>query len=68
MLYDIFKEKKCFKLICGAGNEDVEHVENLVTLYSKAGCNFFDVCAKAEVINAAKRGLERAGIKNDRYL
>ena len=68
MLYDIFKEKRCFKLICGAGNEDVEQVEKLVTLYSKAGCNFFDVCAKKEVIEAAKRGLKRAGIDKDRYL
>ncbi len=68
MLYDLFKEKKCFKLICGAGNEDTTEVEKLVTLYSKAGCNFFDVCAKKEVIEAAKRGLKRAGIEKDRYL
>ena len=50
MLYDIFKEKRCFKLICGAGNEDTVEVEKLVALYSDAGCNFFDVCAKKEVI------------------
>ena len=68
MLYDIFKEKRCFKLICGAGNEDVTQVEKLITLYSKAGCNFFDICAKEEVIDAAKRGLKRAGIDKDRYL
>lgn len=68
MLYDIFKEKRCFKLICGAGNEDVNEVEKLITLYSKAGCNFFDVCAKKEVIQAAKKGLKNAGIEKDRYL
>lgn len=68
MLYDIFKEKRCFKLICGAGNEDVIEVEKLVALYSKAGCNFFDICAKKEVIEAAKRGLKRSGITKDRYL
>ena len=68
MLYEIFKEKRCFKLICGAGNEDVNEVEKLVALYSKAGCNFFDVCAKKEVIEAAKRGLAKAGITKDRYL
>ncbi len=67
MLYDIFKEKRCFKLICGAGNEDTDEVEKLTALYSLAGCNFFDVCAKAEVIDAAKKGLKRAGL-NDRYL
>lgn len=68
MLYDLFKEKRCFKLICGAGNEDVKEVEKLIYLYSLSGANFFDVCAKPEVVMAAKRGLERAGITKDRYL
>lgn len=68
MLLDLFKSKKCFKLVCGAGNEDIKEVEKLVTLYSKAGCNFFDLCAKPEIVEAAKRGLENAGIKENRYL
>ncbi len=68
MLKDLFENKKCFKLVCGAGNEDVQEVERLVAIYSKAGCNFFDLCAKPEIIDAAKRGLETAGIKEDRYL
>ncbi len=68
MLLDLLKEKRCFKLVCGAGNEDTAEVEKLVTLYSKAGCNFFDLCAKPEIVEAAKRGLEKAGIKKDRYL
>ena len=68
MLLDLFKEKRCFKLVCGAGNEDAEEVEKLVTLYSEAGCNFFDLSAKPEIVEAAKRGLERAGIAQDRYL
>ncbi len=68
MLLDLFKDKKCFKLVCGAGNEDAIEVEKLVALYSVAGCNFFDLCAKPEIVEAAKRGLDRAGIKKDRYL
>jgi len=68
MLLDLFKEKRCFKLICGAGNEDISEIEKLVALYSKAGCNFFDLSAKPEVVEAAKRGLKRAGIEKDRYL
>ena len=68
MLSDLLKEKKCFKLVCGAGNEDAEEIEKLVALYSKAGCNFFDLCAKPEIIESAKRGLDFAGIKQDRYL
>ncbi len=68
MLKNLFEEKKCFKLVCGAGNEDEAEVEKLVTIYSLAGCNFFDVCAKSEIVDAAKRGLERAGIKDNRYI
>ncbi len=68
MLKDLLDKKQGFKLVCGAGNEDVEEVEKLVTIYSKAGCNFFDVCAKPEIVDAAKRGLRNAGITQDRYI
>ena len=68
MLEDIFQKKKCFKLVCGAGNEDIEEVEKLITIYSLAGANYFDVCANPDVVDAAKRGLKNAGITKDRYL
>ncbi len=68
MLKDLLEQKKCFKLVCGAGNEDANEVEKLVTIYSLAGCNFFDVSANLNIIEAAHRGLERAGIKDDRYI
>lgn len=68
MLKDLLEAKQCFKLVCGAGNEDALEVEKLVTIYSLAGCNFFDVCAKPEIVDAAKKGLERAGIKENRYI
>ena len=68
MLKELLDKKQCFKLVCGAGNEDAQEVERLVTIYSLAGCPFFDLCAKPEIVDAAKRGLERAGIKDNRYL
>ena len=68
MLKDFLDKRQCFKLVCGAGNEDAIEVEKLVTVYSLAGCMFFDLCAKPEIVDAAKRGIERAGIKEDRYL
>lgn len=68
MLQDLLEQKKCFKLVLGAGNEDIKEVENLTRLYSLAGCPFFDVCAKPEVLDAAKKGLNLAGIKENRYL
>jgi len=68
MLKDLLENKKCFKLVCGAGNEDCNEVEKLVTIYSLAGANFFDICANLDVIDAAKRGLKNAAIEKDRYL
>ena len=68
MLEDLLKEKKVFKLVCGAGNEDIKEVEKLVTLYSKAGCEIFDLSASPDVVDAAKRGIQNSGITNDRYL
>lgn len=67
MLKDLLEAKNCFKLVCGAGNEDAKEVEKLVALYAKAGCRFFDLSANKEIIEAAKRGLEFANIK-DAYL
>ncbi|MBO6088142.1 4Fe-4S binding protein [bacterium] len=76
MLKELLDEKKCFKLVCGAGNEDAQEVEKLVKLYSKAGCKFFDLSAKSETVDAAKRGLEdregylcvSVGIKGDPHI
>lgn len=76
MLKTLLEQKKCFKLVCGAGNEDAAEVEKLVALYSAAGCKFFDVSAKPEIVEAAKRGLDRregylcvsVGIKGDPHV
>jgi len=58
MLSDLLKtDKKLFKLVCGAGNECAEDVERLTKLYSDAGAHIFDICAKPEILKAAKRGL-----------
>ena len=49
------------KLVCGAGNEDTESVKRLVYVYSLAGCNFFDISARKEILEAAKDGARLAG-------
>lgn len=59
-LRHIFNEKRCFKLVCGAGNEDIEEVRKLATIYTIAGTIVLDLSANVEVINAAKRGIEIA--------
>ncbi len=79
MLKDLLDSKHCFKLVCGAGNEDVEEIKRLVYLYAVAGCRFFDLSASEEVVDAAKEALEMArvydayicvsvGIKNDPHV
>lgn len=76
MLKDLLDSRKCFKLVCGAGNEDAHEVEKLVALYSAAGCKFFDLSAKPEIVDAAKRGLQgregflcvSVGIKGDPHI
>lgn len=67
MLKEVLEAKNCFKLVCGAGNEDAKEVEKLVAVYAKAGCRFFDLSASEEIIDAARRGLEFVGV-NDAYL
>lgn len=67
MLKDLLETKSCFKLVCGAGNEDAKEVEKLVALYAKAGCRFFDLSASLDIINAAKLGLKHANV-DDAYL
>lgn len=64
MLKDLLEAKRCFKLVCGAGNENEEEVYNLVKLYAQAGCKFFDLCAKEEIVLAAKRALRDCGIQD----
>lgn len=59
MLENILHNKSCFKLVCGAGNEDAIEVEKLVALYSLAGANYFDLSARVDVVEAAWRGLRR---------
>ena len=61
MLKDILDSKSCFKLVCGAGNEDANEVEKLVFVYAKSGAKLFDLSANEDVILAAIEGLKRTG-------
>jgi hypothetical protein len=68
MLSRILKQKKCFKLVCGAGNEDAVEVEKLVALYAAAGACYFDLSAREDVVQAAWSGIRKiAGNNTDRY-
>ena len=51
-----------FKLVCGAGNEDCESVKRLVYTYAKAGCRFFDLSARKEILESAQNALKLAEV------
>ena len=57
---NILNNKKCLKLILGAGNENLKEILKLVFVYSKAGFNMFDVCAKKEAVDMVKNALKLA--------
>ena len=65
-LNDLLAQRKCVKLVCGAGNEDPVEVEKLVAVYAKAGVHFFDLSANADVVKAAQRGIDRVIDKKHR--
>lgn len=59
-LSELLMNRRCFKLVCGAGNEDAGEVEKLVTVYAKAGARYFDLSAREDVILAARHGIARS--------
>lgn len=67
MLKDLLETRHCFKLVCGACNEDIEDIKRLVYIYAIAGCRLFDLSANEDVINAAREALEMAKVY-DAYL
>lgn len=60
-LFALLENRKFFKLVCGAGNEDAESVKRLVYIYAKAGCKVFDISARKEILDSAKAGAKLAG-------
>ena len=48
---DFLNKKNCFKLILGANNQDIKAIDELVEVYYKAGCRFFDISASSDIFN-----------------
>ena len=59
-LQRLLNDEKCFKLICGAGNEDKHHVKKLAFVYTLAGAKILDVSANVEVVKSAGDGIDLA--------
>ena len=59
-LQSLFENSKYFKMICGAGNEDLEEVRRLAMIYTLAGAKGLDISASSSVVKAAMNGIDRA--------
>ena len=59
-LADILNSGNCFKMICGAGNEDAQYVKKLALVYTLAGAKILDVSCNITVIEHAKEGIDIA--------
>ena len=55
-----FEEKRYFKIVCGAGNEDAEEVRKLSLVYTLAGALGIDVSANVDVVKGAVGGVGKA--------
>ena len=59
-LQSLFNNNQYFKMICGAGNEDLEEVRRLSMIYTLAGAKGLDISTSPEVVKAAIDGINRA--------
>jgi len=59
-LQELFRDQKYFKMICGAGNENLEEVRRLATIYTLAGATGLDISATPSVVTACVDGINRA--------
>jgi ferredoxin len=60
ILQNLLNEEKCFKMICGAGNEDVVQVKKLAFIYTLSGAKILDISANVSVVKAASEGIDLA--------
>jgi hypothetical protein len=65
-LKKIINDQKCFKMICGAGNENKLQIKKLAFVYTLAGASILDVSANIEIVNAAVEGIDLAYSYADR--
>jgi ferredoxin len=60
VLSNILKREHCFKMICGAGNENTNQVKKLSFIYTLAGAVILDVSANINIVKAAMEGIDLA--------
>ena len=61
---DALEQKRFFKLVCGASLTDVTMIENLCFVFALAGAHVIDLAPSADVIFAARRGVQKASSRD----
>ena len=56
----LLNSSKFFKLVCGAGNEDIQEVKSLSFIYTLAGAKGMDVSANSKVVKGCVEGIDLA--------
>lgn len=59
-VYKALDENRFFKLVCGASLTDINIIENLAFIFTLAGAHVIDLAPTADVIFAARRGIQKA--------
>lgn len=60
------RERRMFKLICGATYSDFDSVAKYSEIFAKAGSHVIDICAHPTVVTAAKEGIEKANLREEK--
>ena len=60
-------DRNCFKVICGAGNEDKEEVKRISFIYTLAGATLLDVSANPDVVRSSVKGINLANEFNSKF-
>jgi len=59
-LQNLFNQGKYFKMICGAGNENLEEVKRLSMIYTLSGAKGLDISANPSVVESCVKGVDLA--------
>lgn len=59
-LKSLLTNRRYFKIVCGAGNEDAEEVRKLSLVYTLAGATGIDVSANVEIVQSSVQGVNKA--------
>ena len=59
-LQNLLNQGKYFKMICGAGNEDLEEVKRLSMIYTLSGAKGLDISANLSVVESCVKGVDLA--------